>query len=98
MKIDYGVNPLNSLDGVSSTDRAGSVRKSQGKNGNKPGVDRATLSDGAQMMSKAIDELRNAPEVREEKLESIRQQILNGEYRINYDVLAQKLATKAWLQ
>jgi negative regulator of flagellin synthesis FlgM len=54
--------------------------------------DHATLSDQAQLLSKALKTMEGTPEVRMEKVEALRNQILDGQYQINYDALAKKMS------
>ncbi|NMB53337.1 MAG: flagellar biosynthesis anti-sigma factor FlgM [Leptolinea sp.] len=54
--------------------------------------DHAILSDQAQLLSKALAEMEGTPEVRMEKVEALRSQILDGQYQINYEELAKKMS------
>lgn len=53
--------------------------------------DIAHLSEEAQLLSKAFSSLEGTPDVREEKIASLRSQINNGNYNINYDELAKRM-------
>ncbi|HEX7555303.1 MAG TPA: flagellar biosynthesis anti-sigma factor FlgM, partial [Leptolinea sp.] len=54
--------------------------------------DHAILSDQAQLLSKALSKMEGTPEVRMEKVEALRSQILNGQYKVNYEELAKKMS------
>jgi len=54
--------------------------------------DHAILSDQAQLLSKALTQMEGTPEVRMEKVEALRNQILDGQYQINYEELAKKMS------
>jgi flagellar biosynthesis anti-sigma factor FlgM len=90
MKIENGFN-VNRVEGVSKKGRVSSSNSA--KVDEKFTVDRATVSGGAQIMAKAMDNLKDVPEIREERIESIRAQILNGQYAVRFDELAKKLAS-----
>jgi negative regulator of flagellin synthesis FlgM len=98
MKVENSnLNPLNrpGVDGVNSADRD-KVRQTNTSGAGKATKDRATLSSGAQIMAKAMAAYKEEPEVRSEKLEALRQQIVSGDYQIPYDGLAKKLISKIW--
>lgn len=96
MKIDSNVNNINPLDRVSKKDRV-SVRATEGKSAEKH-VDKAVVSESAQLMAKAMDALRGSDGIRESQLEEIRALIMNGQYQIKYEELAKRLASKIWLR
>lgn len=93
MKIE-NFNLVGRVDGVSKNNN---VKSTQSKSSETVGADRATLSDGAQLMMKAMESLKDTPEVREERLQEVRDQIINGQYQVQYGELAKRLASKNWL-
>jgi negative regulator of flagellin synthesis FlgM len=54
--------------------------------------DHAILSDQAQLLAKALNKMEGTPEVRMEKVEALRSQILDGQYQVNYEGLAKKMS------
>ncbi len=54
--------------------------------------DHAILSDQAQLLAKALNKMEGTPEVRMEKVEALRSQILEGQYQVNYEELAKKMS------
>lgn len=62
-------------------------------NGN---VDKASVSENAQTMAKALENLNGSSDIRESQIEMIRSQILNGNYHIDYEELAKKLSSLTW--
>jgi negative regulator of flagellin synthesis FlgM len=56
-----------------------------------PQVDTVSLSDSARSLAGAHDAVRNAPDVRHEKVAEIKQRIGDGTYQVQSRVLAQKL-------
>lgn len=56
--------------------------------------DKAHVSGQARLMAKARTAFESAPEIREETVASIRQQLTDGSYAINYSGLAQKMTMK----
>jgi flagellar biosynthesis anti-sigma factor FlgM len=91
MKIENSYN-VNRVDGVAKKERV-SNRNSMVKNNVIASVDNTTVSGGAQIMAKAMETLKDIPEVREEQIASIRAQILSGQYAIRFDELAKKLSS-----
>jgi len=91
MKIENSYN-VNRVDGVAKKERV-SNRNSMVNNNEIASVDNTTVSGGAQIMAKAMETLKDIPEVREEQIASIRAQILNGQYAIRFDELARKLSS-----
>jgi len=55
------------------------------------GKDRAELSDQARMLAKARNALHETPDVRNERIERLREQLLSGTYAVPYDELARRL-------
>jgi flagellar biosynthesis anti-sigma factor FlgM len=61
-----------------------------------PKADSVTLSDSARSLSAAREAVQKAPDVREQKVADIKQQVTDGTYSVSSRVLAQKMveATK----
>lgn len=97
MKIDQFIGSIGRLSGVNRSEKEDAARSKGETTGAKSGSDRAIFSSDAQILGKAMDELKNAEDVRGSRIEEIRQKIANGEYQINYDELAKRLATKLWI-
>jgi flagellar biosynthesis anti-sigma factor FlgM len=97
MKIDQFMGSIGRLPGVNRSEKEDAARSKNDVSGTKNGSDRAFFSSDAQILGKAMDELKNAGDVRSDRLDEIRQKIANGEYQINYDELAKRLATKLWI-
>jgi negative regulator of flagellin synthesis FlgM len=93
MKID-DINQVNQVGGVSPKGRVN--RQAPAKAAEKSG-DRATVSGDAQIMAKAMENLKDMPDVREAKLEEIRAQILSGQYKIRHEELAKLLSSSSYL-
>jgi flagellar biosynthesis anti-sigma factor FlgM len=80
------------------TENLNSVERSQQqKNTSAPAArttekDHAILSDQAQLLSKALSKMEGTPEVRMEKVEALRNKILDGQYQVNYEELAKKMS------
>ena|SRR5713226_7400740 len=54
-------------------------------------VDSVTLSDGAKTLAAARDAVKNAPDVRDQKVSEIKQQVSDGTYSVPAKVLARKM-------
>jgi negative regulator of flagellin synthesis FlgM len=56
-----------------------------------PQVDSVTLSDSARSLAAARESVKNAPDVREQKVAEVKQRISDGTYSVESRVLARKL-------
>lgn len=65
-------------------DRPGSAPKADG-------VDTVSLSDRAQELKAAMKAVQQAPDVREDRVAALRQQIADGSYGVPSDVLARDI-------
>jgi len=98
MKIENnGVNPLaskpaNSAHPVEKNNRATESTSSAGSK------DKAILSARARELSKARAALDEAPDVRSDKVQELKQQVDTGKYEINFEELARKLLNKLCLK
>ncbi len=54
-------------------------------------ADSVTLSDGAKSLAAARDAVKNAPDVRDQKVSEIKQQVSDGTYSVPAKVLARKM-------
>lgn len=54
-------------------------------------VDSVTLSDSARSLAAARDAVKNAPDVRDQRVEQIKQQVSAGTYSVSASVLARKM-------
>ncbi len=50
-----------------------------------------TISERAQLMNQASEVAHNAPDVRREKVDALKAQILGGTYKIDSETIAEKL-------
>ena len=53
--------------------------------------DRANVSEEAQLLAKIWSNRNQIPEVRQEKIDALKEQIQSGQYQINYEELANRL-------
>jgi flagellar biosynthesis anti-sigma factor FlgM len=60
------------------------------------GKDKATVSENAQTMAKALNTLNDASDVRDTQIAMLKKQILSGNYTIDYEELAKKLSSINW--
>jgi len=58
-------------------------------------VDSVTLSDGARSLASARDAVKNAPDVRDQKVADIKQHMSDGTYSVPAKVLARKMLDSA---
>src|SRR6266567_1484353 len=54
-------------------------------------ADSVTLSDGARSLAAARDAVKAAPDVRDDKVSEIKQQVTDGTYKVSAKVLARKM-------
>ena len=57
----------------------------------KSAADSITLSDGAKSLAAARDAVKAAPDVRNDKVSEIKQQVTDGTYKVSAKVLARKM-------
>lgn len=95
MKIENtpasGIN-LQKTENVNSVERSQLQKPSSAPAARTTEKDHAILSDQAQLLAKALDKMEGTPEVRMEKVEALRNQILEGQYQVNYEELAKKMS------
>ncbi len=60
------------------------------------GKDQASLSESAKILAKAYQNLSETPEIRDDVVNSLRDQIESGEYSVPYDKLAERLAKRLY--
>jgi len=94
MKIENNsasqINPQKT-ENLSSVERAQLQKATSAPAARTTEKDHAILSDQAQLLSKAMAKMEGTPEVRMEKVESLRNEILNGQYQVNYEELAKRM-------
>jgi flagellar biosynthesis anti-sigma factor FlgM len=95
MKIEN--NPSTSIpqsitENISSVDKAQQFKSASALAARTTEKDHAILSDQAQLLSKALSKMEGTPEVRMEKVESLRKEILEGQYQVNYEELAKRMS------
>jgi negative regulator of flagellin synthesis FlgM len=61
-------------------------------------ADEVTLSDGARSLAAAQEAVKSAPDIRDEKVAAIKQQIETGTYQVSAHVLARKMVDHAYGQ
>jgi negative regulator of flagellin synthesis FlgM len=59
------------------------------------GVDSVTLSDSARLLAAARDAVKNAPDVRDQKVAEIKQQVTDGTYSVSARLLARKMLNES---
>ena len=62
---------------------------------NRRAADEVTLSDTARQLAAARDAVKAAPDVRQDKVDAIKQQVDSGTYQVSARVLAQKMVDAA---
>ncbi|GAP22499.1 flagellar biosynthesis anti-sigma factor FlgM [Leptolinea tardivitalis] len=95
MKIEN--NPASNIipqktENISSVERSQLQKTTSAPAARTTEKDHAILSDQAQLLSKALSKMEGTPEVRMEKVEALRSQILEGQYQVNYEGLAKKMS------
>jgi negative regulator of flagellin synthesis FlgM len=88
MKINGNFFPL--INGVNNANRVNRTEKEAGIKGS----DQTNVSDKAQFMNTLIQEVKDLPPVREEKVKEISEQIAAGTYVIDAAAIAAKLSIK----
>jgi len=86
MRIDQNNISLNAVE------RDDKTRKASSKAPSTPNVeDKASLSVDALSVSSLEAKALNAPEVRQDKVEALRQAIQNGDYKVEAEKIAQAI-------
>jgi flagellar biosynthesis anti-sigma factor FlgM len=94
---------MNSIDSISAQNisrayvqnaEANQTRPERGhhhRQADAPKTDSVSLSDDAKSLAAARDAVQNAPDMREQKVADIKQQISDGTYTVSSRVLARKM-------
>ena len=93
---------MNSIDSISAQNisrayvhnaEANQPRPERGnhRQADAPKTDSVSLSDDAKSLAAARDAVQNAPDVRDQKVADIKQQISDGTYTVSSRVLARKM-------
>jgi len=95
MEITRG-NPFNKIDGYvkqvnKEKSKSSAVSDDQSSNKLLPSGDSVELSTEAKIMQEAVKVLETLPDVREEKVEQIKQQIADGTYEIDSKKISEKM-------
>jgi len=89
MRID-----LNSIS-LNSVEREDKLKKSGSKSPSAPTVeDTTSLSSDALSLSDLKAQVMNTPEVRQDKVDALRQQIQSGQYPLDADQIAKAILKK----
>jgi|SRR5579864_9536040 len=83
------------VQGAEASQNSASTARSEGANQNRQAqsqqADSVSLSDSAKSLAAARDAVQNTPDVREQKVADIKQQISDGTYSVSSRVLARKM-------
>jgi negative regulator of flagellin synthesis FlgM len=86
MRIDLNNILMNGVE------REGETRKARGKSPNAPNVqDKTSLSSDTLSVSSLTNQAMEAPGVRQDRVEALRQQVQNGEYKLEADRTARAI-------
>ena len=98
MKIENINNPVNGLGQTPKIEKNKGFKEVLANTLSKAdqSQDKATVSESAQTVAKAVGTLNDTSDVRESQIAMLKSQILNGNYHIDYDGLAKKLSSMTW--
>lgn len=89
---------------AASTSRAGGATPPVGGEHGEPGttrggrrIDRVTLSPEGQQLQRVLDAMGQVPDVREERVAALRQQIADGTYDRGIDAVAKRIVENGGL-
>lgn len=68
-----------------------STAKSQGSTSSTSGTEQIAISSKAKEIQKATESVNSAPDIRTEKVDRIKSEIANGNYRVSSEQLAEKV-------
>ena len=93
MKVDLNGLTGPTLDGVKSSQRtpAEAAATSAGGAEAATGEDAATLSVGSSSVNSLVAKALDAPAIRQDKVEALRQAVQNGEYKVNPALIAEAM-------
>ena len=90
MRIDLNSVSLNNIEREEKPKKAAG-KQSAGANIGANIEDKATLSSGSLDTSPLEAQVLASPEVRQAKVEALRQQVQNGEYKVDADAVAKSI-------
>jgi flagellar biosynthesis anti-sigma factor FlgM len=98
MKIENYGSPVNGLGQTPKVNKSKGFKDvlSDALSLTSSNQDQANVSEDAQTMAKALDNLNGSSDVRETQIDMIRSQILSGNYHIDYEGLAKKISSLTW--
>lgn len=98
MKIENTPTPVIQNKETNAQEKLAQIRAAQAKRAENEATikenakkDSVAFSEQAKVFARAYEKLQNSPDVREEKVTAIKQQIENGQYQINYSAVAAKI-------
>jgi flagellar biosynthesis anti-sigma factor FlgM len=93
MKVDLNGLTGSTLDGVKSPQRTPSETAATSAAGTDPtlGEDAATLSVGSASVNSLVAKALDAPAIRADKVEALRQAVQNGEYKLDAVQIAEAM-------
>ena len=88
MKIDR--TSINPVEKIQATNKVASVDKKfeESKGSNK---DEVKVSDKAQIYNALVQKAKDIPEIREERVRELSEQIRKGEFKVDSQAIAEKL-------
>jgi negative regulator of flagellin synthesis FlgM len=86
---------IQNADSAQNTGTAQQAAKASHHHRSHRAADEVTLSDNARQMAAAQDAVKAAPDVRQDKVDAIKQQIDSGTYQVSARVLARKMVDAA---
>jgi len=89
--VDPYTKSVGQLKDTEAASKTGSAKSKAKKAESTEAGDRVNLSDRARIAGKARAAVEEAPEVRVERVESIKAQVEAGEYRVDPEEVAQKM-------
>jgi negative regulator of flagellin synthesis FlgM len=85
---------INGINNVNGLYKPGNAKKSYGAKDVATGKDSLAISDFAKELQVAKQSVQSAPDVRQAKVESIKQQMEAGKYNVSASQVAEKLVNK----
>ena len=89
MRIDLTNAAASQIAPEPSSSKAGAANVST--SGVAGGEDRTTFTSDTQSLSSLVNQAMNSPEVRQDKVESLRQAVSSGTYQLDPDAIAQSM-------
>lgn len=90
MKID-GISPVGSIQPINKPSQVS-------RDDNKAEQDKVSVSGNAQVFQNLVQKIKELPDVREDRVKAITEQIARGEFSLDSDSIARSMLSPEWTE